>query len=155
MQLPEAALGGRGLGRLGRELGVRVDAVERQVAEDVAQVVAEPGAQLAAHPAVVTDRGTVRTRWTVVTTGAGDPLVPGAGRSVVARHGVAVATEPLTDVDWAGVGLPRAQTFADAAAGVRGERTDDGRLVLVDGNIFFGGFFLIKKFLSRLAQILQ
>ena len=41
MHLPERALGGGGLGRLGGELGVRVDVVERQVAPDVAQVVAE------------------------------------------------------------------------------------------------------------------
>ena len=41
VHLPELALRRRRLGRLGRELGVRVDVGERQVAEDVAQVVAE------------------------------------------------------------------------------------------------------------------
>ena len=45
VHLPEAALRGRGLGRLGGELGPRVDVRERQVAHDVAQVVAEPPAQ--------------------------------------------------------------------------------------------------------------
>lgn len=80
--------------------------------------------------AVATDRGTVRTRWTVLATGA--TVAPGADRAVTARHGVAIATEPLGDAAWATVGLPRAQTFADRAAGVRGERTADGRLVLVD-----------------------
>ncbi|QHT55400.1 FAD-dependent oxidoreductase [Cellulomonas sp. H30R-01] len=82
--------------------------------------------------AVATDRGIVRTRWTVVATGAGASLTPGPGRSVVARHGVAVATAPLTSAQWDTVGLARSQTFVDADARVRGERTADGRLVLVD-----------------------
>ena len=47
MQLPEAALRRRGLGGLGRRLRVRVDVVERQVAPDVAQLVAEGLEQLA------------------------------------------------------------------------------------------------------------
>ena len=46
VHLPERALGGRGLGRLGGELRVRVDVVQRQVAPDVADV-AEVGEQLA------------------------------------------------------------------------------------------------------------
>ena len=41
VHLPEAALGGGGLGGLGGELRVRVHVVERQVAPDVANVVAE------------------------------------------------------------------------------------------------------------------
>ena len=46
VHLPERALVGRGLARLGRELGVRVDVVQRQVPPDVAEV-AEVGEQLA------------------------------------------------------------------------------------------------------------
>ena len=46
MHLPEAALGGRGLRRLGRDLGIRVHVGQRQVAPDVAEV-AEVGEQLA------------------------------------------------------------------------------------------------------------
>ena len=46
VHLPERALGGRRLGGLGGELGVRVDVGERQVAPDVADV-AEVGEQLA------------------------------------------------------------------------------------------------------------
>lgn len=84
--------------------------------------------------AVATDRGIVRTRWTVVATGAGAALTADARRSVVARHGVAVATEPLTSRQWDTVGLARSQTFVDDAAHVRGERTADGRLVLVDAS---------------------
>ncbi len=38
VHLPERALRGRGLGGLGRELGVRVDVGQRQVAPDVADV---------------------------------------------------------------------------------------------------------------------
>jgi hypothetical protein len=37
----KAPLGGGGLGRLGGHLGVRVDVVEREVAPDVAQFIAE------------------------------------------------------------------------------------------------------------------
>ena len=47
VHLPEAALGARGLGRLGRRLRARVDVVERQVAPDVAELVAEGDEQLA------------------------------------------------------------------------------------------------------------
>ena len=46
MHLPERALLGRRLGRLGGELGVRVDVGQRQVPPDVADV-AEVGEQLA------------------------------------------------------------------------------------------------------------
>ena len=41
VHLPEGALGGRGLGGLGRVAGVRVDGLEREVAEGEAQVVAQ------------------------------------------------------------------------------------------------------------------
>ncbi|MDC7123511.1 FAD-binding oxidoreductase [Cellulomonas fimi] len=81
--------------------------------------------------AVATDRGTVRTRWTVVATGAGPALSSGDHRAVVPRHAVAVATAPLTPEQWEAVGLPRAQTFADDAGHVRGERTADDRLVVL------------------------
>ena len=47
VHLPEAPLRARRLGRLGGELGVVVHVGERQVAEDVAQVVAEALVQLA------------------------------------------------------------------------------------------------------------
>ena len=49
VHLPELALGGGGLGRLGGHLGARVDVVERQVAPDVAHVVAVGRQQLADH----------------------------------------------------------------------------------------------------------
>lgn len=80
--------------------------------------------------AVVTDRGTVRTRWTVLATGSVD--LGGPPGAVVARTGVAIATAPLPGGALDAVGLHRSQTFVDAAAGVRGERTADGRLVLAD-----------------------
>ena len=41
VHLPERALGGRGLGGLGGVAGVRVDGLEREVAEGEAQVVAQ------------------------------------------------------------------------------------------------------------------
>ena len=47
VHLPERALRAGGLGGLGGELGVRVHVVERQVAQDVAQVVARVDEQLA------------------------------------------------------------------------------------------------------------
>ena len=47
VHLPEGALRGRGLGRLGRHLRVRVHVVEREVAPDVAELVAERVEQLA------------------------------------------------------------------------------------------------------------
>ena len=46
VHLPERALGARGLGRLGGDLRVRVHVGQRQVAEDVAQLVAEVVEQL-------------------------------------------------------------------------------------------------------------
>ncbi|MFC0715654.1 NAD(P)/FAD-dependent oxidoreductase [Cellulomonas biazotea] len=89
-----------------------------------ARVVEQTRALRVSPRAVVTDRGTVRTTWTVRGTGAWD-----GGTAV---HGVAVATAPLTAERWADVGLDRAQTFATPGPrGVRGERTADDRLVLV------------------------
>lgn len=98
------------------------------------RVVERTRALRVAPRAVATDRGIVRTRWTVLATGADPALSPDADRSVVGRRGVAVATRPLTSGQWDAVGLARSQTFTDGAAHVRGERTADGRLVLVDAS---------------------
>lgn len=98
-----------------------------------ARVVERTHALRVSPRAVVTDRGTVRTRWSVRALGAWSAGPAGAAdRTVASRHAVAVATAPLDAAARGAVGLGR-ETFTDVRPlPVRGARTDDGRLLLVD-----------------------
>jgi glycine/D-amino acid oxidase-like deaminating enzyme len=105
----------RGLVRVLRARGARI-------AEGTRALRITPGA-------VVTDLGTVRTRWSVRATEAWTPELPGSRRAVAPVYSLMVATEPLDDATWQEIGLASAETFADARnVVVYGQRTADGRI---------------------------
>lgn len=76
---------------------------------------------------VETDHGTVRAAHVVrATEGWTDRLAP---RAVVPVYSLMVATEPLDEATWAGIGLADRPTFTDARhLIIYGQRTADGRL---------------------------
>jgi glycine/D-amino acid oxidase-like deaminating enzyme len=105
----------QGLVRVLRGRGVRI-------AEGTRALRITPGA-------VVTDLGTVRTRWSVRATEAWTVELPGWRRAVAPVYSLMVATEPLDEETWARIGLAGAETFADARnVIVYGQRTADGRI---------------------------
>jgi glycine/D-amino acid oxidase-like deaminating enzyme len=79
-------------------------------------VVLEDGRRVTAGSVVVATEG-----WTA--------SLPGHARSVAPVYSLMVATEPLTDEQWALVGLEGGEVFADHGhVVVYGQRTDDGRI---------------------------
>lgn len=103
----------------------------------LAQVVEQRGARIVegtralriSPRAVVTDQGTIRTRWTLRATEAWTPGLPGSRREVVPVYSLMVATAPLPTEVWAQIGLDRGQTFTDGRhLIVYGQRTSDDRL---------------------------
>ena len=106
----------RGLVRVLRQRGVRI--VERT---RVLQIV--PGA-------VLTDRGRIRTHWSVRATEAWTASIPGARRAIAPVYSLVVATAPLDDATWSAVGLDGSPTFTDSRHVIMyGQRTADGRIV--------------------------
>lgn len=108
-----------------------------RLARGLAQVVEQRGARLVegtralriSPRAVVTDHGTVRSRWVVQATEAWTATLPGARRALAPVYSLMIATEPLPAEVWAQLGLDRGQTFADARhLVVYGQRTADDRL---------------------------
>ncbi len=78
---------------------------------------------------VHTDRGTVRADVVVRATEGYTPGLRGHRRAVVPVYSLMVATEPLPDEVWAGIGLARRETFSEHRhLVVYGQRTADGRL---------------------------
>lgn len=79
--------------------------------------------------AVVTDLGTVRTRFAVRALEAWAPDLPSSRRAVAPVYSLMVATEPLSDGVWDQIGLAHDETFTDGRnVIVYGQRTADGRL---------------------------
>ncbi|GAA3812133.1 NAD(P)/FAD-dependent oxidoreductase [Cellulomonas soli] len=79
--------------------------------------------------AVVTDQGTIRTRWTLRATEAWTASMPGSRRAVVPVYSLMIATAPLPPQTWEHIGLERGQTFTDGRhLLVYGQRTTDDRL---------------------------
>ncbi len=81
------------------------------------------------EPGRVTTRGaTVRAGIVVRATEAFSPQLYGLRRSVAPVYSLMIATEPLPDEFWAGVGLSTRPTFADFRHMIiYGQRTADGR----------------------------
>ena len=78
---------------------------------------------------VLTDGRRLTAGSVVLGTEAWTPALPGRERSVVPVYSLMVATEPLTDDRWAGIGLSGREVFADHGhLVVYGQRTDDGRI---------------------------
>ncbi|WP_235929445.1 NAD(P)/FAD-dependent oxidoreductase [Cellulomonas citrea] len=105
----------RGLVRVLRGRGVRI-------AEGTRALRISPGA-------VVTDLGTVRTRWAIRATEAWTPDLPGWRRAVAPVYSLMVATAPLDEATWAQIGLDGREVFTDGRnVVIYGQRTADGRI---------------------------
>jgi len=77
---------------------------------------------------VVTDGGVVRAPAVLRCTEAFTPELPGEGRTVAPVYSLMLATEPMPDDWWEGVGLRHGETFSDERhLIVYGQRTSDGR----------------------------
>ncbi|MGL5817045.1 MAG: NAD(P)/FAD-dependent oxidoreductase [Phycicoccus sp.] len=105
-----------GLARTVRRLG-------GTVAEGVRVIRAGGGVVLAQGGRRVTARSVV------IATEAWTPQLPSHERDLAPVYSLQVATEPLDDARWAGIGLAAREVFADHGhVVVYGQRTDDGRL---------------------------
>jgi glycine/D-amino acid oxidase-like deaminating enzyme len=92
----------------------------------------------------VTPHGRVRAEVVVRATEAFTARLPGHRRDLAPVYSLMVATEPLPDDVWAGIGLAGRETFADNRhLIIYGQRTADGRLA-------FGGRGAPYRFASRL-----
>lgn len=93
---------------------------------------------------VVTDRGTVRAGTVVLATEGFGSRLPGRTRMVIPLYSLMIATEPLSDSTWDGIGLADRQTFTDFRnLIIYGQRTADGRFA-------FGGRGAPYHFGSRI-----
>ena len=94
--------------------------------------------------AVVTNRGTLRAPMGVLATEGFGSQLPGRSRILVPLYSLMIATEPLTDEMWEGIGLADRQVFTDFRnLIIYGQRTNDGRFA-------FGGRGAPYHFGSRI-----
>jgi glycine/D-amino acid oxidase-like deaminating enzyme len=76
-----------------------------------------------------TANGLVRARHVVRATEGYSPALPGLRRAIAPVFSLMIATEPLSEEQWAAVGLARRETFSDHRNMIiYGQRTADGRL---------------------------
>jgi glycine/D-amino acid oxidase-like deaminating enzyme len=109
--------------RLARGLAVAVERLGGVVHERTAVSAITPGR-------VRTDHGVVRAPVIVRATEAYTPSIDGHARDLLPLGNYVVATEPVADEVWAGIGLARRELFEDAAFMLAyGQRTADGRIV--------------------------
>lgn len=113
--------------KLVRGLATVVERLGGVIAEQTRALVVQPvGAD--GRATVVTDRGTVHARSVIRATEAWTAQMPGSQREVVPVYSLMIATEPLPQYIWDGVGLARGETFTDGRhLIVYGQRTADDR----------------------------
>ncbi|WP_392542561.1 NAD(P)/FAD-dependent oxidoreductase [Oryzobacter telluris] len=105
-----------GLARTVRLMGARVVEGVRVARAGDGVVVLEDGRRVTAGAVVIATEG-----WT--------HALPGHERTVAPVYSLMVATEPLTDEQWHGIGLDGREVFADHGhVVIYGQRTDDGRI---------------------------
>jgi glycine/D-amino acid oxidase-like deaminating enzyme len=76
-----------------------------------------------------TANGLVHARHVVRATEGYSPALPGLRRAIAPVFSLMIATEPLSEEQWAAVGLARRETFSDHRnVIIYGQRTADGRL---------------------------
>lgn len=94
-------------------------------------VIHEHSRALRLSPGLVeAEHGRVRARYVVRATEGYTPGLAGQRRAVVPVYSLVVATEPLSESQWAAVGLDDRPTFSEHRhLIVYGQRTEDGRLV--------------------------
>ncbi|WP_287813710.1 FAD-dependent oxidoreductase [Pseudomonas sp.] len=90
---------------------------------------------------VRTAKATVRSHWVVPAVEGYSANLPPLGRYHLPVQSLLVATEPLSDAQWQGIGLEHGQAFGEASRQVTyGQRSADGRLVFgARGGYRFGG----------------
>jgi glycine/D-amino acid oxidase-like deaminating enzyme len=95
---------------------------------------------------VDTDHGTVRAEVVVLATESYTSQLPRRRRDVLPIYSMMIGSEPLSDVQWAEIGLADRPTFASATNMViYGQRTADGRVA-------FGGRGAPYHFASRIDE---
>ena len=78
---------------------------------------------------LTTTAGTIRADAVVVATEAYTSQLPGRRRNVLPIYSMMIGSEPLSDAQWAAIGLDDRQTFTVAShLVVYGQRTADGRM---------------------------
>ena len=108
--------------RLVRGLGDAVERLGGMIVEDTTAVAIESGR-------VATDRGVVRADVVVRALEGYTGTLEGNRRSLAPLYSLMVATEPIDDALWDGIGLSHRQTFTDDRFMViYGQRTADGRI---------------------------
>ncbi len=108
--------------RLVRGLGESVERLGATITEKTTATAIEPGR-------VVTNRGIVRADVVVRALEGYTSTLDGYRRTLSPLYSLMVATEPLSDDVWAGIGLSERQTFADDRhLVIYGQRTADGRI---------------------------
>jgi len=128
--------------RLVRGLGEAVERLGATIVEQTTATAVEPGR-------VSTDCGVVRADVVVRATEGYTSSLDGHTRDLAPLYSLMVATEPLSDEMWAGIGLSDRQTFADDRHMViYGQRTLDGRIA-------FGGRGAPYGFGSRIDSSIE
>ena len=124
--------------RLAHGLAGAVQGRGVRICEHTAVTGLEPGR-------VATTRGIVRAEVTVLATEAFGAQLPGRRRTLAPLYSLMVATDPMSEEQWARIGLADRPTFADARNTIiYGQRTADGRLA-------FGGRGAPYHYASRIA----
>jgi glycine/D-amino acid oxidase-like deaminating enzyme len=122
-----------------------VDGLAASVRARGVQVVeGTPVAQLEPGSVLLDDGRRVRARHVIRATEAWTSRLPGLRREVAPVYSLMVATEPLTEQEWAGIGLADGEVFTDHRhVVIYGQRTVDNRLA-------FGGRGAPYHFGSRI-----
>ena len=108
--------------RLVRGLATAVEGRGVPIFEGTTVTAIEPGR-------AVTDRGTVRAEIVVRATEGYTPGIAGFERALIPIYSLMIATEPLSEAQWAEIGLESRPTFGDERhLIIYGQRTADGRL---------------------------
>jgi glycine/D-amino acid oxidase-like deaminating enzyme len=109
--------------RLVDGLGATALARGARIVEGATVVSVEPGR------AVLADGRAIHARHVIRATEGWTPQLDGERRTVAPVYSLMVATEPLSDTQWDGIGLADSEVFADHRhVIVYGQRTVDGRL---------------------------
>lgn len=126
-----------------------------------------PAKAVGAHQAE-TASGTIRAEHIVAATEGYTDGITGLARRIIPVYSLVLATRPLSDNEWASIGLAERETFSDCAAiSTYGQRSADGRLVFgafglyplqaragASATYFAKDFQLLERYLKQLIPAL-
>ena len=102
------------------------------------------------HGRAVTDHGVVRAEIVVRATEGYTPGIAGFERAMIPVYSLMIATEPLTEAQWAEIGLERRPTFGDERhLIIYGQRTADGRFAFGGRGAPYHAFSAIRAGFDR------